>query len=62
VATAAATFQQAWRIGRQVQELAAPHRKGSIRVRIGTGASATIIVNIPGGHPVSFRPAQLRLL
>jgi hypothetical protein len=62
VATTAQTFQQAWRPGRQVQELASPHRTGSIRARLGTGQNATIIVNVTGGHPVSFRPSQLRLL
>lgn len=59
MAAAAQTFQQVWRITRPVQEIAAPHRKGTIRARIGTGTNATIVVNITGGHPVSFRPSQL---
>ena len=59
MASAAATFQQEWRIGRSVQEAASPHRKGVIRSRSGTGADATIVVNLSGRPPASFRPAQL---
>jgi hypothetical protein len=58
----AQTFQQQWRPGRAVRELAAPYRKGTIRARIGTGANAAIVVNVTGGHPTSFRPSQLRVL
>ena len=54
-----ATFQQTWRIGRSVQEIAAPHRKGEIRVVQGTGPLARIVVNLAGAAPTSFRPAQL---
>ena len=59
MATAAQVFQQTWRIGRRVQENAAPHRKGTIRARRGTGANAVITVNLDGRPPASFRPAQL---
>jgi hypothetical protein len=59
VASSSQTFQQVWRIGRQVQEKAAPHRKGTIRSRAGTGANAQITVNITGRAPVTFHPAQL---
>lgn len=59
MATSAATFQQTWRIGRRVQEKAAPHRKGSIKARQGTGANAQITVALDGRPPAKFRPAQL---
>jgi hypothetical protein len=51
-----------WHVGRRVQELAAPHRKGSIRAVRGTGPSAQITVALDGRPPQNFRPAQLRLL
>ena len=54
-----ATFQQIWKVGRRVQEKAAPHRKGSIKARRGTGANAVIVVNVDGRPPASFHPAQL---
>lgn len=54
-----ATFQQIWRVGRRVQENAAPHRKGSIRARKGTGANARITVNLDAHPPQTFHPAQL---
>jgi len=59
MATAAQSFAQKWRIGRPVQEIAAPHRKGTIRARRGTGTNAIIVVNLTGRPPTSFRPAQL---
>ena len=59
MATAAQTFQQTWRIGRRVQEVATPHRKGSVRVVQGTGPNAVIVVNLDGHPPASFHPAQL---
>ena len=62
MATAAATFQATWRIGRRVQEVAAPHRRGSIRAVLGAGVNAIIIVGLDGSHPANFRPAQLILL
>jgi len=62
MATAAQSFAQKWRIGRPVQEIAAPHRKGTIRARQGTGSNARITVNITGRPPVTFRPAQLTTL
>lgn len=61
-ATAAATFQQTWRIGRRVQEVGAPHRKGAIRALIGTGTNAIVAVNLDGRPPALFRPAQLTLI
>ena len=62
MATAAQTFQQAWRAGRRVKERSAPHRAGTIRARRGTGTNAVIIVNLTGLPPASFRPSQLTLL
>lgn len=59
MAAAAVTFQQTWRIGRSVREVAPPHRTGTIRAVQGTGPNATIVVNLPGRSPTSFRPAQL---
>ncbi len=55
----AQTFAQTWRIGRRVQEKAAPHRTGTIRARQGTGPNAIIVVNLSGHPPQNFRPAQL---
>ena len=62
VATAAQTFQQTWRIGRAVREVAPPNRTGTIRARSGTGQNAVITVTFTGRPPVSFHPAQLTLL
>ena len=59
MAAAATSFNATWRIGRTVQENAAPRRKGTIKARQGTGSNANIIVNLSGHPPVSFRPAQL---
>jgi hypothetical protein len=59
LATAAQTFQQTWRIGRTVQENAPPQRTGTIRAVKGTGSNATIVVNLAGRPPASFRPSQL---
>lgn len=55
----AQTFAQEWRIGRTVQEKAAPHRKGRIKARHGTGNTATILVALFGRPPANFRPSQL---
>ncbi|HEV2370928.1 MAG TPA: hypothetical protein VGS19_02065 [Streptosporangiaceae bacterium] len=57
-----ASFQQTWRIGRAVQEVASPHRKGTIRFVRGTGQNAIVLVNLLGHPPQGFRPAQLTLL
>jgi hypothetical protein len=43
----------------RVQEIAPPHRRGSVRVVRGSGVNATIVVNLDGHPPTSFRPAQL---
>lgn len=51
----AATF----RIQDRVREVAAPHRKGSVRAIAGSGVNAVIVVSLDGHPPVSFRPAQL---
>jgi hypothetical protein len=59
VANAAQSFAQTWRIGRQVQEKAAPHRKGTIRARAGTGNNARITVLFTGSPPVTLHPPQL---
>ena len=62
-ATSAATsFHATWRIGRNVQEIAAPHRRGVIKAVQGTGNNADILVNFTGHPPVSFHPAQLKPL
>ena len=52
-------FNLIWRPGRQVQEVAAPHRKGVIRLVIGTGGNALIFVNLYSHPAQSFSPAQL---
>ena len=59
MAAAAQVFQQQWRPCRRVREAAAPHRKGTIRARQGTGANARITVALDGRPPATFRPAQL---
>lgn len=59
MASAAVSFQQTWRIGRTVQEDAPPQRTGTIRAVRGTGPNATIVVNLAGRPPASFRPSQL---
>ena len=62
MASAAQTFSQAWSVGRRVRETAAPHRKGTISARQGTGTNARITVNLDGRPPQAFFPAQLTLL
>ena len=62
MAAAAQSFAQKWRIGRRVQEVAAPHRKGSIRARHGTGNNAVLTVAVDGRAPQNFHPAQLTAL
>ena len=57
--TAAASFRATWHIGRPVQEVAPPHRKGTIALVRGTGFNANILVLFTGRPPVTFRPAQL---
>jgi hypothetical protein len=59
VATAAQTFQQKWRIGRQVQEIVPPYLTGHIKAVQGTGYNARITVTVPGRGPVTLRPYQL---
>jgi hypothetical protein len=43
----------------RVQEVAAPHRKGTVRNADGTGLNATIWVDLDGWHPVPYKPAQI---
>jgi hypothetical protein len=62
MATALTTFQQQWRPGRRVREIAPPHRGGAIRAVIGTGGNAVIVVALDGRPPQSFKPGQLALL
>lgn len=62
MSASATTFTLTWRPGRRVQEVAAPHRRGTIRLVRGTGINAVIIVGLDGRPPASFRPVQLRLL
>lgn len=50
----------ALRIGNRVQEIASPHRKGTVSVVRGSGVNAVIVVRLDGRPPTSFRPAQLR--
>lgn len=59
MASAAQTFHQTWRPGKRVQEVAPPHRKGTIRAVRGTGPNAVITVGLDGRPPARFRPAQL---
>jgi hypothetical protein len=60
--SAQATSGTPFRIGRRVQEIPAPHRKGTVAVVHGSGVNAVITVRLDGFHPANFRPAQLRLL
>ena len=56
------SFQQAWHVGRAVQEAAPPRRKGTIKQVKGVGQNAVVVVNLKGHPPQSFKPAQLILL
>ncbi|GEM_PF-7002259 len=51
-----------YKIGRRVQEIPAPHRKGTIAVVHGRGPGAIITVRLDGTHPANFSPGQLTLL
>jgi hypothetical protein len=53
------SFSQIWHAGRRVQELALPRRKGTIKFVQGSGFRARITVNLDGGTPAIFFPAQL---
>lgn len=46
----------------RVQEVASPHRKGTVRAVKGTGVNAVITVGLDGRPPTNFRPADLKLL
>lgn len=49
----------AFKVTQRVQEVASPHRKGTVRAVKGTGVNAVITVNLDGRAPQDFRPAQL---
>ena len=51
-----------FKTGNRVQEVARPHRKGTVRIVHGTGINAQVWVNLDSWHPASFFPAQLALL
>ena len=51
-----------FKAGNRVQEVAFPHRKGTVRVVSNPGPYATILVNLDSWHPASFRTYQLKLL
>lgn len=51
-----------FRPGKRVQEIPAPHRKGTVVVVHGSGVNAIITVRLDGFHPANFRPAQLKLI
>lgn len=57
-----ATFQQTWKIGRYVQQISKPRRRGRIQAVRGSGPGATIIVALIGWHMTAFSPSQLTLL
>ena len=46
----------------RVQEVASPHRKGTVKAVAGVGVNAVITVGLDGRPPVNFRPADLKLL
>jgi hypothetical protein len=62
MATAASSFSSLWRPGRRVQELASPHRKGTIRAVKGSGNNAQVTVGLDGRAPVTLHPPQLKLI
>ena len=51
-----------FRIQQRVQEVASPHRKGTVRAVAGSGVNAVVTVNLDGRPPANFRPAQLKIL
>jgi hypothetical protein len=51
-----------FRVNERVQEIASPHRKGTVRLILRSGVNATIWVQLDSWYRVSFRPAQLKLL
>lgn len=60
MATAASSFSALWKPGKRVQEVAPPHRKGTIRAVKGSGNNATIVVGLDGRAPQNFHPPQLK--
>ncbi len=56
------SWHQLWHQGARVQEVAPPHRKGSITVVQGAGPRARITVNLDGFPPAVFFPAQLTII
>ena len=46
----------------RVQEIASPHRKGTVRAVAGVGNNAQVTVNLDGRPPTNFRPAQIKLI
>jgi hypothetical protein len=51
-----------FKVGSRVQEVAAPHRKGTVRAIRGRGASAVIAVGLDGYTIAYFRPSALTII
>lgn len=51
-----------FRVGARVQEIAAPHRKGTVRAIKRTGPTALIWVGLDGYTIAVFHPSGLTLL
>ena len=51
-----------YRVGQRVQELAPPHRKGTVKVVNGRGSYASIWVQIDGRGIVRFTPSGLSII
>lgn len=56
------SFMETWNVGRRVQEIAVPHRKGTVRNVFGTGPNARVLVALDGLPAATFYPAQLEPL
>jgi hypothetical protein len=51
----------AFKVGNPVQEIAPPHRKGTVRAVKGSGLQADVTVNLTGWHPVTLKASQIKL-
>ena len=62
MATATSSFSALWKPGKRVQEVASPHRRGTIRHVAGSGSNAIVVVGLDGRAPQNFHPPQLKLI
>jgi hypothetical protein len=51
-----------FKAGNEVQQVASPYRKGRVMAVRGSGLNARITVALTGWHPVTFTPAQIKLI